>query len=73
MCVSLILILCYICSINAFKKLLIVQNKGGGHGELGYQLLNEFQKMGNSASVTLLQDDSCDINKTPFNSYNEFD
>ena len=73
MCVSLILILCYICSINAFKKLLIVQNKGGGHGELGYQLLNEFQKMGNSASVTLLQDDSCDINKTPFNSYTEFD
>merc|ERR1711871_340282 len=69
----LIFIICYICNINAFQKLLIIQNKGGGHGELGFQLLNEFQKMQNIASITLLQDDSCDMNKTPFSSYSEFD
>ena len=48
---------------------LIVQNKGGGHGELGYQLAKTLQGNPKISSITILQDDSCNDSKEPFKSY----
>ena len=49
---------------------LIIQNKGGGHGELGYQLaktlLNGNDKID---SVTILQDSAAKAEQEPFRSY----
>ena len=57
-------------ALNAASAL-IVQNKGGGHGELGYQLaqvlLNEYSEK--ISSVTILQDDACKDESEPFASY----
>jgi nucleoside-diphosphate-sugar epimerase len=46
---------------------LIVQNKGGGHGELGYQLAKALE--GKVDFITILQDDACNEKKEPFQSY----
>ncbi|GMI11130.1 hypothetical protein TrRE_jg4086, partial [Triparma retinervis] len=46
---------------------LIVQNKGGGHGELGYHTATALSNLGHS--VTLLQDSSFDKSKQPYASY----
>jgi hypothetical protein len=55
---------------------LIIQNKGGGHGELGYQLgkvLQESYKY-KIDKITILQDDECDMDQEPFKSYHtDFD
>ena len=48
---------------------MIVQNKGGGHGELGYQLAKNLLNNPKISSVTILQDDSCNDSKEPFKSY----
>eukprot|EP00550_Attheya_septentrionalis_P007764 CAMPEP_0198282354 /NCGR_PEP_ID=MMETSP1449-20131203/2191_1 /TAXON_ID=420275 /ORGANISM="Attheya septentrionalis, Strain CCMP2084" /LENGTH=380 /DNA_ID=CAMNT_0043978595 /DNA_START=10 /DNA_END=1152 /DNA_ORIENTATION=+ len=48
---------------------LIVQNKGGGHGELGFQLAKALSANPKITSVTILQDDACNDAKEPFVSY----
>lgn len=48
---------------------LIVQNKGGGHGELGYQLAKTLSTNPKITSITILQDDACNDEKEPFKSY----
>lgn len=48
---------------------LIVQNKGGGHGEIGYQLAKTLKDHPKITSVTILQDDACNMDKEPFKSY----
>ena len=50
-------------------KTLIVQNKGGGHGSIGYHLCKELLTAQPGLEVTVLQD-KCDYNKPPFSSYN---
>ena len=50
------------------SKILIVQNKGGGHGEIGYQLCKTLKGLSPTAEVVLLQDE-CDYKKLPFASY----
>lgn len=50
---------------------LILQNKGGGHGELGYQLAKVLTQKGNFDSITIVQDDACKKDKEPFRSYND--
>ena len=44
----------------AGKKLLLVQNKGGGHGEIGYSLCKALKIKG-EYEITLLQDDTCNL------------
>ena len=48
---------------------LIVQNKGGGHGELGYQLSKVLEKNDKIDSITILQDEACKDTSEPFKSY----
>lgn len=50
---------------------LIIQNKGGGHGELGYQLAKVLQEnyKHKITNITILQDEDCDMEKEPFKSY----
>jgi len=50
-------------------SVLIVQNKGGGHGELGFQLAKNLSSNPSVKSITILQDDACDDTKEPFKSY----
>mmetsp|Transcript_21546 Transcript_21546/g.32897 ORF Transcript_21546/g.32897 Transcript_21546/m.32897 type:complete len:393 (-) Transcript_21546:91-1269(-) len=59
-------------SLQMNGSALIVQNKGGGHGELGYQLAKKLSSDSYSSkvsSITILQDDSCNDGKEPFCSY----
>lgn len=51
-------------------KLLIVQNKGGGHGSIGYQLCKNLKTENPSLEVVMLQD-KCNRKKEPFNAYDE--
>jgi len=53
----------------SMSSALIVQNKGGGHGELGYQLAKELQSCDKITSVTILQDEACKDESEPFASY----
>jgi len=46
-----------------------VQNKGGGHGELGFQLAKKLSSNDKIDSITILQDDSCNMKSEPFQSY----
>jgi len=48
---------------------LIAQNKGGGHGELGFQLAKNLSSNSKISSITILQDSACDDSKEPFASY----
>lgn len=48
---------------------LIVQNKGGGHGELGFQLAKVLEGNDKIDSITILQDEACKENAEPFKSY----
>ena len=50
-------------------KVQIVQNKGGGHGELVYQLAKLLKSKDEINSITILQDSKCDMEKDPFKSY----
>jgi nucleoside-diphosphate-sugar epimerase len=53
----------------SMSSALIVQNKGGGHGELGYQLAKTLSSHPKITSVTILQDDACKDTQEPFKSY----
>lgn len=53
----------------SMSSALIVQNKGGGHGELGYQIAKKLQSNPKISSITILQDDACNDEKEPFKSY----
>lgn len=55
-------------SFLSMSSALIVQNKGGGHGELGYQLAKKL-KDSKITSITILQDSACNDKKEPFKSY----
>ena len=48
---------------------LIIQNKGGGHGELGFHLSKQLSTNPKITSITILQDDACNDEKEPFVSY----
>lgn len=52
-------------------KVLIVQNKGGGHGTVGYQLCKELLAANPDLQLTVLQDKECNYEKPPFSSYDE--
>mmetsp|Transcript_9086 Transcript_9086/g.21793 ORF Transcript_9086/g.21793 Transcript_9086/m.21793 type:complete len:405 (+) Transcript_9086:26-1240(+) len=49
---------------------LIVQNKGGGHGEIGYHLALKLARE-KGLSVTMIQDSACKQDKPPFDSYSD--
>lgn len=49
---------------------LIVQNKGGGHGEIGYHLALKLAKE-KGMKVTMIQDSACKQDKPPFDSYSD--
>jgi len=48
---------------------LILQNKGGGHGEIGFHLAKLLNSKG--IGVTILNDGGSPISKTPFNMYDQ--
>jgi hypothetical protein len=50
---------------------LILQNKGGGHGELGYHIAKKLLSVKDNKidSITIVQDDSCKDAQEPFKSY----
>jgi len=50
---------------------LIVQNKGGGHGEIGFQLAKQLREK--SLDVTLMQDSATKWDKPPFCYYGELE
>ena len=58
-------------SSRLYASALIIQNKGGGHGELGYQIAkNLLQNDSNMIdSITILQDSACKDTHEPFKSY----
>jgi nucleoside-diphosphate-sugar epimerase len=49
---------------------LIVQNKGGGHGTIGYYLCNELLAKNPDLKISMLQD-KCNYKKVPFSLYDE--
>ena len=53
----------------SMAKALIVQNKGGGHGELGFQLAKKLADSDKIDSITILQDKACNLEAEPFKSY----
>ncbi|KAL3782092.1 hypothetical protein ACHAWO_005762 [Cyclotella atomus] len=53
----------------SMSSALIVQNKGGGHGELGFQLAKNLSSNPKITSITILQDSACNDAKHPFASY----
>ena len=53
----------------SMNSALIVQNKGGGHGELGFQLAKNLSSNPKITSITILQDSACNDAKEPFASY----
>ena len=38
-------------------KVLIIQNKGGGHGEIGYQLCKTLKETSPNVDIVMLQDE----------------
>jgi len=64
-----------VCSTASSKRALIVTNKGGGHGELGYHLCESLLKEG--LTVDILNDNGGDsskvVSKPPFSSYSELE
>ncbi|KAL9191222.1 hypothetical protein ACHAXT_000928 [Thalassiosira profunda] len=70
---AIALLLAGAASASAFSlrmsSALIVQNKGGGHGELGFQLAKNLSSNPKIASITILQDAACNDAKEPFVSY----
>ena len=65
------LLVVLICTIKvlslASKNVLIVQNKGGGHGEIGFSLSK--QLLQSNHKVTILQDSAYKNTQEPFSSY----
>eukprot|EP00595_Chromulina_sp_UTEXLB2642_P003157 CAMPEP_0196765942 /NCGR_PEP_ID=MMETSP1095-20130614/15663_1 /TAXON_ID=96789 ORGANISM="Chromulina nebulosa, Strain UTEXLB2642" /NCGR_SAMPLE_ID=MMETSP1095 /ASSEMBLY_ACC=CAM_ASM_000446 /LENGTH=353 /DNA_ID=CAMNT_0042125369 /DNA_START=32 /DNA_END=1089 /DNA_ORIENTATION=- len=58
--------------VKSGESVLIVQNKGGGHGSIGYQLSKTLLSQYPGAKVSILQD-KCSYSKEPFSSYNELE
>ena len=56
-------------STGLFETAIIVQNKGGGHGELGFHLAKLLDAHPKIENVTIVQDDDADYLKEPFKSY----
>ena len=56
-------------STSLWASALIVQNKGGGHGELGYQLAKVLENSEKIDSITILQDAAAKESSEPFKSY----
>ena len=56
-------------SALSMSAALIVQNKGGGHGELGFQLAKNLLGNDKITSITILQDEACKETAEPFKSY----
>jgi nucleoside-diphosphate-sugar epimerase len=54
---------------SLYASALIIQNKGGGHGELGYQLAKKLVQDEKFTSITILQDQACKDSQEPFKSY----
>lgn len=57
-------------SLKPKDSVLIVQNKGGGHGSIAFYVAEDILKKFPQSQVTILQD-SCNYSKEPFKSYNE--
>lgn len=53
----------------SMARALIVQNKGGGHGELGFQIAEKLSADEKIDKITILQDNSCDLEAEPFKFY----
>jgi len=56
-------------SLTMSSKVAILQNKGGGHGEIGYALTK--QLLASGSSVTIFQDSSYKKTQQPFKCYDE--
>ena len=56
----------------AGKKILLIQNKGGGHGEIGYQVCKTLLAE-KEVDITLVQDDAAKEDKLPFSCYGELE
>ena len=54
------------------KSVIIVQNKGGGHGTVGYGLCQQLKKLHPDLAITLLQE-TCNRKNQPFASYGELE
>jgi len=59
-------------AVGAGEKVLIVQNKGGGHGSIGFELCKSILSDSPNAEVTMLQD-KCKYDKVPFSMYTELE
>ena len=71
---SIVISCTYVLFVNALaspkpSNILIIQNKGGGHGSVGYQLCKSILNKG-PANIHLIQD-KCNYKSVPFSSYNE--
>ena len=65
---TIIILFAIVLSINAYS-VCIVQNKGGGHGELGFHLAKDLiNKKVND--ITILQDTAAKMSSQPFCEYN---
>lgn len=53
-------------------KVLIIQNKGGGHGTIGYYLCKELMANNPSLEIAMIQD-KCNYSKAPFSSYKDLE
>ena len=69
---ALIILLAATQATRLSGRCLVVQNKGGGHGTLGFSLCKELRALHPELSVTLLQDKS-NPKKEPFASYGELE
>jgi hypothetical protein len=59
-------------SLVMAKKLLLIQNKGGGHGEIGYQLCKALMA-DKDVDITMVQDDAAKMDELPFSLYGELE
>ena len=48
---------------------LIVQNKGGGHGEIGFALCNQLWQSDPNLRIVVLQEGKFDETSSPFSTY----
>jgi len=60
-------------ALSMLGNALVVQNKGGGHGEIGFHLAKILKTEKGCDSVTILQDGGSPIEKLPFSKYGELE
>jgi nucleoside-diphosphate-sugar epimerase len=51
-------------------RALVIQNKGGGHGTIGYELCKSLKKQHSGLDIVILQD-KCNYKKPPFSFYED--